>query len=294
MADLKFTRGPGRKPSIKKSWMLLILMVLFTLLLIYSFLTSKQKNSPIETYREISKDDEIVYCVMVTHDVREQYMLHSVQNFKEQDYTNKRLIIVSETRIQHPLLNDPRILQVPVQRKGSNVSLGKLRNIAFELIPERALFTVWDDDDIRSTDYISTLKSNLGDNDFLMFSKRIEYNSNTNFAWIMELKPGFVLFFGRKLDMIKYDNVNVNEDVHLRHVIKTRYKSKVIDNDPKLYIRISHDNNTSRLVNNRKTNLKDTASNRLYFEHQISEADQEYTRMKIAHLNSFVNQGRGQ
>ena len=286
---MKFTRGPGRVPSIKKSMMLWVILTLFLIIVTYYTLVSKRM--PVEQYNppSPSPDDETVYCIMITSDKRHRFMLHSVSNFKEQDYVKKKLVIISESKMTDPILDDERILQIPVPRKHS-ITLGRLRNIAFEFIPDRAIFTVWDDDDIRSPDYISVLKQNLGQDDYVMISKRIEYNLNTNFIWVMELKPGFVLYFGRKFDGLKYENVDVNEDVKMRQHIKNRYKSKVLDNDPKLYIRVAHDSNTSLLVNKEKTHIRNTERNKMYFEHPISRDDSLYAKERIAKFNSFMNQ----
>ena len=284
---MKFTRGPGRIPSIRKSSMLWFFLTVFLLLVVYSILVIL-RTSPTETFKE-RNDDEIIYCVMITKDNRKEFMLHSVVNFLEQDYKNKRLIIISESKQVHPVLNKQNILQIPVSRS-SGITLGNLRNIAFSMMPDGALFTVWDDDDVRSRDYLSKLKGELGENDFVMFTKRIEYNVNTDFAYVMELKPGFVLYFGRKNKGIEYEDVNVNEDVRLRETMKTNYKTKIYENDPKLYVRVVHSDNTSLLVNEGKTNLKDTSKNSLYFEHKINEEDLQYAREKIAIMNSVINQ----
>lgn len=289
---MKFTRGPGRIPSLKKSSMLWFFTAMFLLLIVY-FSLIVSRSPPPEPFKEKKDGDETIYCVMVTKHDRREFMLHSVRNFKEQDYQNKRLVIISESKEVHPTLNDERILQMPVSR-GSGVTLGALRNIAFSAIPERALFTVWDDDDVRSTDYLSTLKGELGKNDFIMFTKRIEYNMNTDFSFVMELKPGFVLYFGRKYKDIEYEDVNVNEDVQLRETIKAKYKTKVFENDPKLYIRVVHSDNTSLLVNEGKKKVRDTGSNSMYFEHEINQDDVEYTRERIAGMNSYINQIRYQ
>ena len=297
---MKFTRGPGRIPSLKKSNMLWFFTTMFLLLVAYSLIVAS-RGSPLEGFAftkgsesRAYKDDRTIYCVMVTKDDRKEFMLHSVRNFKEQDCRDKRLVIITESKQVHPTLNDDRILQIPVSRT-SGVSLGALRNIAFSVIPEGAIFTVWDDDDVRSPGYLSTLKNQLGDQDFVLFTKRIEYNVNNNFAFVMELKPGFVLYFGRIYRDIRYDDVDVNEDVRLRETIKTKYKTKVLsDNDPKLYIRVVHGDNTSLLVNAKKNKVRDTSTHSVYFEHPIHEEDLQYARERIAAMNAFINQIRYQ
>lgn len=284
---MKFTRGPGRVASLRKSTSLLIFLVAFVLLILYYIVkSSSTSRSSLEYFTE----KEPVYCVMITKDSRVNYALHAVKNFLTQDYDNAKLIIISESKIEDRSLNDDRILQVPVRRDGETApTLGELRNIALEFVPLGGLWTVWDDDDIRSTGYLSSMKHFLGKKDYVFITKRIEYNLNTGYSWVMQLKPGFVLFFGRKRPSIRYDEVNVNEDVRLRDHIKSSFKTVVVDNDPRMYIRTVHDDNTSILVNKLKKNIKDTSRNMIYFESEINDAELEYTREKIATLNTFLN-----
>lgn len=287
---MKFTRGPGRVASLRKSSSFFVLVTAFVALLLYYVFRSRTRYEPtLETFD--SSNHETIYCVMITKDSRIKYALHAVDNFFRQDYKNTRLILISETKIEDAALKDDRVLQVPLQRDGDNPpTLGKLRNIAFEFIPDGALWTVWDDDDIRSNGYLTSMRRYLGNNDYAFITKRIEYNMNTGFSWVMKLTTGFVLFFGRKSTKLRYEDVDVNEDVSMRDAIKrSSLKSVLVDNDPRMYIRTVHDDNTSVLVDKGKTKIKDTRANKMYFESEIKTEELEYAREKIAILNTFLN-----
>jgi hypothetical protein len=166
-------------------------------------------------------------------------------------------------------------------RKKKGMTLGDMRNLAFEFIPEGALWTLWDDDDWRSDDYLSYLYNRLGNNDYVFFTKRIEHNLNTDFTWVMELKSGFVIMFGRKNWRLRYDNVEYNEDIFLKNMIKERMKYKIIDNNPMIYIRFVHNTNTSVIANKKKYEIKDTRDNKLYFEYDATQDIIDYVKLVI-------------
>ena len=223
-------------------------------------------------------DTEPIYCVMITgkNDSREKFAEIAVENFKLQSYTNKKLVIINES--SSPLdVGDDNVIEIIVKPKDrKNLTLGDLRNMAFEYIPEDAIWTTWDDDDWRSVNYLQYLYDKLKNNDYVFFTRRIEHNFNTNFTWIMELKTGFVIMFGRKKSFAKYDRKEFNEDILLKKTITKHLRYLVISNDPKIYIRFTHKDNTSTLVKTTKTSLKDTVSNKVYFESPVTGLQQLY------------------
>lgn len=231
---------------------------------------------------------ENIYCVMITgKDInRLQFAKKSIQNFKDQDYPNKKLIIINENqqRIfnkEYSTNNDMIEIQIS-DRKKKHLTLGDLRNIAFNFIPINSIWTLWDDDDIRSSNYLTYLYQRLRNYDYILFTKRIEHNTNTNFSWIMELKSGFVIFFGRKKYDTLYNSTEYNEDIPLKKLIIDKYKHLIIDNDPRIYVRIVHENNTSIIIKKNKKHIKDTTQNKVYFEHKISQDDKKYVNNIIS------------
>lgn len=224
-------------------------------------------------------DKDVIYCVMITgkDKSRWQFANIAISNFNEQSYPDKKLIIINEGQ-ELGSLNSKNILEIKIDKAGKGLTLGDMRNMAFEFIPENAIWTLWDDDDWRSKNYLNTLHTNLKDNDYLFFSKRLEHNLNTGFTWTMELKSGFVIMFGRRNVDCKYDSKDVNEDIVLKDYIKDNLKYKVLVNDPKIYIRMVHNSNTSVLVNKTKHKIKDTSRNKVYYEYDASIKDKQYVK----------------
>jgi hypothetical protein len=217
----------------------------------------------------------------------------AIDNFKRQSYPNKRLIIINEGG---SLTGDgDDILEIKLDdRDKKGITLGDMRNIAFEFIPDDAIWTLWDDDDWRSDDYLDYLYTNLQDKDYdyVLFAKRLEHNLNTGFTWIMELKSGFVILFGRKQSSgkYKYESKEVNEDVLLKKHIIDNLKFKLIENnDPKIYIRMVHKTNTSILVNQNKSRVKDTSQNKVYYEYDASDDDVRYVKNIVDEKYNLYN-----
>ena len=220
---------------------------------------------------------EAIYCVMITgkNDSRQKFAEIAIANFKMQSYSNKKLVIINESD-RLDVGDDDIIERVVNEKERERLTLGDLRNMAFEYIPEEAIWTTWDDDDWRSDNYLQYLYDNLKSNDYVFFTRRIEHNFNTDFTWIMELKTGFVIMFGRKKTFAKYDRKEFNEDIKLKKTISKHLRFKVIENDPIIYIRFTHKDNTSTLVKERKTSLKDTSSNKVYFESAVNGMEKLY------------------
>jgi hypothetical protein len=247
----------------------------------------KEKQIKIKT-----KTDDMIYCVMVTgkSEYRRNFALTSIKNFNRQNYTNKRLIIINEG---DPLIisgHKEDILEIIIHdRKEKKLTLGDMRNIAFDFIPEEGIWTLWDDDDWRCDNYLSILFSNLGNDDFVFLTKRTEYNIKSKLVWVMELKTGFVIMFGRKKWQCKYDSKEFNEDIMLKNYVKENFRYKLINNDPVIYLRNVHEDNTSILVNKNKSEIKDTKLNKYYFEIEATSKIKDYVEYVIGKHYSFIN-----
>lgn len=257
--------------------------ILLGALIVIVIIVKNVKNVKTKTIeKNKNKNTEPIYCVMITGKDKSRWdFAHiAIDNFKRQSYPNKRLIIINEG--ESLMKMGDNILEIKLDdREKKGITLGDMRNIAFEFIPDNAIWTLWDDDDWRSDDYLEYLYDNLGDKDYVLFTKRLEHNLNTGFTWIMELKSGFVILFGRKQasDKCKYESKEVNEDVILKKYIIDNLKFKLIaDNDPKIYIRMVHKSNTSLLVNQNKSCVKDTSQNKVYYEYDANDDDVRYVK----------------
>lgn len=216
-----------------------------------------------------------IYCLMITAHIpqRIKYANISIKNFNKQNYPNKYLIIINQSN--YNFKKQSNILDVKVDNK--NLTLGELRNISLEFVPPNAIWTTWDDDDWRREDYLLKLYNSLyfSNSNFLMFQNRLEYNKNNNFIWKIKLNDGLMTFFAYKNPYIKYSKLNTSEDKIVKHFANKHLKVKIINNDPKLYIRTVH-NNTSLYVNENKKSIKNTINNSNYFEFNASDSDIKY------------------
>jgi predicted 3-demethylubiquinone-9 3-methyltransferase (glyoxalase superfamily) len=219
-----------------------------------------------------------VYCLMITgySDKRKPFALRSIANFKEQYYNNKHLIIINQSKDKLLNHNYDKILEVYLDKK--NKTLGNIRNISLQFVPPNAVWTTWDDDDWRHPMYLSTMmkemyKTNL---DFLMFSNRIEYNLNNKFTYKSTMRSGYMHFFSKYNEDLQYEDVSTSEDVKVKQYAINNLKYQVLDNDPRLYIRFVHDDNTSVYVQNNKQELKDTSRNNIYFENKLNKKERSF------------------
>lgn len=224
-----------------------------------------------------------VYCIMVTGYSKERirYAKESVKNWREQTYMKKKLIIINQSKTS--IIkdnNDDNILELYVNNKDK--TLGHIRNIGINLVPPDKYWTTWDDDDWRGNNYLEEMIKHIGNNDFLMFTKRYEYNKNTGFVFESELKSGFSIFFAKQNIDLVYDDVNTLEDVQMKKYALQHLNVKIYVNDPILYIRLIHDENTSPYVNKQKGKLTNTTKNKIYFEKAVTDNVKADVREKIS------------
>lgn len=253
------------------------LFYLFSILITILVIIILSKNIMFNDRKEENKQEYDVYCLMITgyKPERVAYAKKSVINFLEQNYENKYLVILNQSseNIIEPNQTNERIFE----RKVAVDKLGILRNKSLEMVPTNAVWTTWDDDDYRHPQYLSIFMKEFckHDVDFLMFQNRLEYNISTKFKFKIKLKSGTMIFFS-KLKSIKYEPVESMEDQIVKKTALRHFRCKIIDNDPKLYMRLIHDCNTSLYVNNDKNTLRDTSKHVDYFESPLTSDEKEY------------------
>ena len=206
-----------------------------------------------------------VYAIMVTGKTNERmrFARMAIQNFKDQTYPNKKLIILNH-HPSHVLVHapDPNILEVRID-KTPMLTLGGLRNMALNMVPIDALWTPWDDDDLRAPHFLAYLVKHLRHEDYAVsFANRLEVNLTNGFVWGVTLRgQGTVHILSRAYDRrINYLDKDTMEDVNLYKDI-TRYGHTIrviTDNDPALYVRTVHGDNTSLYVDKDKSVVKYT------------------------------------
>jgi hypothetical protein len=206
------------------------------------------------------KSNPAIYCIMITGKNNDMYRnklaQKSLENFNEQTYKNKHLIIINEGN--QPVLHtiQSNVLEMHIK----NHNLGEMRNLALELVPPNAIWTTWDDDDYRSPNYLEILFHALHKNNqkkYLMYCNRIDYNINTNFAYRVRIPSGTYIFFCYKDSLIKYDPIPTKEDAIVKKYILAQPETVIYENnDYRLYVRLVHQSNTSLFIKSNKTTLK--------------------------------------
>ncbi len=220
-----------------------------------------------------------VYCLMVTgyNDKRRDFARVSIQNFKEQTYKNKHLIILNQSK-NKLIKNDEKENILEMYIDNTDKTLGELRNISLQFVPPNAIWTTWDDDDWRHPIYISRMINEMRkrNTDFLMFTNRLEYNLNNQFAFRMSLQSGLMTFFSKYNQNIQYEHKSTSEDVKVKSYAINELKTHIYDNDAKMYIRLIHDNNTSVFVEPDKSDVKNTKNNKMYFENKLNKKEKSF------------------
>ena len=214
-----------------------------------------------------------IYCLMITGKKdREEFAKQSIINFKRQSYKHKFLIIVNHgNRITYDSENN--IIEILIPKK----KLGTMRNMALDLVPPDAIWTTWDDDDWRSDDYLHTLFKALSTKRYLMYRNRLDHNLNTNFTYTAHIPTGTYIFFCYKNPVMKYDELDTKEDAIIKKYILQRMDKTIIyDNDPSIYIRFIHKNNTSVYVNPYKENTYNHTNKAVYFETKATDEHIRY------------------
>lgn len=222
----------------------------------------------------------MITCVMITAN-RAELARAAIANFREQTHRHKHLLVINHGAGAD--IADPgsmfNVTEVRVD-KGA-LTLGDLRNMALELVPYNGLFCVWDDDDHRAPGFLGTLYGAMvdADADAVCFSHRLEYNMATRFAWRTFLRPGFVHVLARKDHRVRYLSKDSMEDVELLATMRAVYRvHTLVDNDPRMYVRLVHGANTSEYVDAGKMAVVRNPPDADWQEHLPTPGEAAYIR----------------
>lgn len=234
-------------------------------------------------YGDVTSDHpRPVYCLMITGYTPERlpYARASVRNFLEQSYPNKHLVVVNQSADGLVLTEDEHardnMLEFFVDKRGK--TLGELRNISLQFVPPDAVWTTWDDDDWRAPEYLRTMVDAMRERgaDFLMFMHRVEYNRTNGHAFRLTLRSGLMTFFARQHPALRYAHMDTSEDRTLKEYARVHLNPRVLDNDPKLYVRLIHEDNTSVYVDKHRARIRDTLKNKDFFENELDDSERRF------------------
>ena len=249
-------------------WIIVLCVLIFALCILWIIYQTRAME-------EFDEKNTPIYCIMVTgkSKCRTDLAQKSLDNFFEQSYQNKKLIVINHGKdkiIKDPI---PNVFEHQIEK---NETLGDIRNISLNLVPINACWITWDDDDYRSPQYLSYLFSIMKSSncDVVAITERYEYNYNTGLVWKMTFKNGFVHILAKQDLRIRYESKDSMEDINLINDFrKLGKKVHVVErNDPSLYIRVVHTDNTSEYVNKNKTNVRDIdPRTSMYPENKVDE-----------------------
>lgn len=236
------------------------------------------------------KQNAPIYCLMITGgDNRIEWARIAVHRFFLQDYPNKHLIIINHNLNENVLfgknthLVNKNIHEYMVNKKGK--TLGDLRNLSLSYVPTGAYYFIYDDDDERYPELLSGLMNvALNKNaEYVLMKNRLNFNCNTGKLWRSIDHRGMHILFGFKFGDsrdFKYLPLDRNEDKPVNDLLTNGSKTFLWDNDPKMYVRFTHNDNTSLFV--RKNQNGPVLNAGYYLEFPATEEDQDY-------VNSFKN-----
>lgn len=210
-------------------------------------------KADIKNYINISSphfNNSKVSCIMPTAD-RPEFVIKSIEYFKNQDYNNKELVIVDDGResIGHLIpLNDPEVRYIKLSRKRL---LGAKRNLACQLARGEIIIH-WDDDDWVSNRWISLQVASLKKHnaDITGLSELFFWEPEAD-AWTYQYlgnrKPwvhGGTLCYTKKLwARNQFPEVQIGEDIRF---LWSGVQKKVVPHEFKShYVALIHKNNTS-------------------------------------------------
>ena len=227
----------------------------------------------------------IIYCVCITgkEASRHNFMKVAYLNFIRQTYERKHLLIINHGKTRFQTSTQTNLSEVMIEKQ--DFTLGDLRNFALDLIPYEALWTVWDDDDWRHEQYLEFLYLNFMKHkpDALFIQNRLEYNLNTKFTYKSSFSNGIPFMFARKTELIRYLSKHWLEDENLQKDLHKHGKTYVVvDNDPRLYIRLIHETNTSMYVDKDKDNIVTYRDVSPYHEYNVTAEEKQYVEKIIA------------
>lgn len=210
----------------------------------------------------------------------------ALASFQRQTYKNTVLIIVNHGSFS--VLDDLNMNAGNRNCKEFHVSrdtsLGSMRNASLREVPLGAVFATFDDDDYRPNDYLEIMKAEMDKaNAYLIAcANRFECNLNNEFVWRTHLRKGLPnTIMARRVQRVEYNNVSTMEDVNfIENYHKQGNLVRILDNDPHLYIRAVHRDNTSLFVDTVKSKVNRNRSSE-FGEYDVSGVERIWVRSML-------------
>lgn len=175
---------------------------------------------------------------------REKMAVKAAQAFLDQTYKNKKLIVINngDYRIKDSISSE----LIEEINPGKEKTLGELRNVSLEQVPNGEIWIQWDDDDWRHPETCEKMMNIITSKklDMLALRKQIQYCFHKNNGYVVVRDSGIEgSVAGIKCD-IRYKSLSKGEDTYFYNEYKKKRKTLVWDNPSTLYLRFIHNNNT--------------------------------------------------
>lgn len=195
-----------------------------------------------------NRQGDPVYATMITGKSlhRAGWATLALENFALQTYPNRYLVVVNDGDfdLDAAWLPAGRVISIrPRQRH----SLGELRNIALDAIPDGALWMFWDDDDWRHPRLMSAqhrVLTGLGVAGCFMASQ-VKYAFGIDAAFEHWNPGGFAgTFMGYNDPALRFPDLGRHEDSCFADALKRTKRWYPWKNPPHYYLRFIHGANT--------------------------------------------------
>ncbi|MDN3508315.1 MAG: hypothetical protein P0S94_05290 [Simkaniaceae bacterium] len=196
---------------------------------------------------------ETIYGLMMTGKdaMRERFAQIAVKNFFDQEYPDLKLVIVNHSPTYSLGHLDERIIEIKLDERPE--SIGTMRNIGLDNVPNGAVFVNWDDDDWRVTQMVPQMYEYMKKYalDCTALCARIDYIFPCNTCYITKRNGMSGLMMCRKKD-ITYPEVEIGEDARYLAKYKKRYKFMPMKNPAHWYLRFIHTGNVTKPEGSKK------------------------------------------
>ncbi len=201
-----------------------------------------------QVYPRFGDGGERIYAMMVTGKSSERAALAqaSLKSFVLQRYPNRALVLVNDGDFDLDLSELPSDRVTSIRPTGRR-TLGELRNLGLEAVPEDALWTYWDDDDWRHPRLLEVQRQVLAKLEVqaCLLTQQIKYDLRNDVAYVDSHPGGFAgTLLAFKHANWRFPHDAAGEDSAYCDQLKREWRWFPWVNPPHFMIRFFHGANT--------------------------------------------------
>eukprot|EP00730_Choanoeca_flexa_P006816 TRINITY_DN12228_c1_g16_i2.p1 TRINITY_DN12228_c1_g16~~TRINITY_DN12228_c1_g16_i2.p1 ORF type:complete len:263 (+),score=28.12 TRINITY_DN12228_c1_g16_i2:101-889(+) len=199
------------------------------------------------------QDSELVIGIMITGKDKHRKFLakRAIDSFFNQTHASKLLFVVNDSPDYSVDTHDYGCLiekRVALQ-DGKKPTLGQLRNIGLDVVPDDHIWVQWDDDDWRARSYISLQHSALirAGTNVMVLKRQIRFalTKNASYHHNPGMIEGTIMMRSKaNLSFVRYPSAGKSEDSGFIYKLDDYTKISKWDNPAWMYFRLFHGANT--------------------------------------------------